>query len=153
MEEKKIKEQDIENSTTADVAAVKVESEPKVVAKKGKRTIFKGQAHIQCTYNNTIVTITDMQGDAIAWSSPGRKGYKGSKQATPYAAQIAVEEALKSAQECGLKTVIVKIKGPGAGRESAVRAVSSFKDITITSIKDVTPVAHNGCRPPKRRRV
>lgn len=123
---------------------------------KGKRKVRKnistGIAHIQATFNNTIVTITDTSGNALAWSSAGSRGFKGSKKSTPYAASVAAEDAARKAQEHGVKTVSVFLKGPGTGRESALRALQAagFK---ITSIRDVTPIPHNGCRPPKRRRV
>lgn len=123
---------------------------------KGKRKVRKnistGIAHIQATFNNTIITITDTSGNALAWSSAGSRGFKGSKKSTPYAASVAAEDAARKAQVHGIKTVSVFLKGPGTGRESALRALQSagFK---ITSIRDVTPIPHNGCRPPKRRRV
>ncbi len=126
-------------------------------AKKGPRrrerkNVPHGVAHIQATFNNTIVTITDATGNAICWSSAGRIGYKGSRKGTPYAAQLAARNAAEQAQEHGLRTVDVEIKGPGAGRESAIRALAA-SGLEIKSIKDVTPIPHNGCRPPKRRRV
>jgi len=124
----------------------------KNTSSKKKKNVVVGVVHIAATFNNTIVTITDMQGDAVAWSSAGGNGFKGSRKSTPYAAQLTVEKAANAAVEHGMKTVSVKIKGPGSGRESAVRALLS-SGLTITAIKDVTPVAHNGCRPPKRRRV
>ena len=120
--------------------------------RKAKRDITEGQAHIHSTFNNTIVTITDEAGNAIAWSSAGALGYKGAKKATPFAAQMAAEAAAKSAQEHGVKTVEVTVKGPGSGRESAIRALAAA-GLEVTSIRDVTPVPHNGARPPKRRRV
>lgn len=119
--------------------------------KKIKRTYTKGVAHIHSTFNNTIVTITDEQGNAIAWSSSGVLGFKGAKKSTPFAAQSAAEAAGKAAVDQGIKTVDVDVKGPGAGRESAIRALSQA-GLTITSIVDTTPIPHNGCRPPKRRR-
>lgn len=119
---------------------------------KKKRAVVVGVVHIAATFNNTTVTISDMQGDVFASSSAGANGFKGSRKSTPYAAQLTAEKAAQKAMECGLKTVSVKIKGPGTGRESAVRALTSA-GLTVTSIKDVTPVPHNGCRPPKRRRV
>ena len=119
--------------------------------KKIKRTYTKGVAHIHSTFNNTIVTITDEQGNAIAWSSSGVLGFKGAKKSTPFAAQSAAEAAGKAAVDQGIKTVDVDVKGPGAGRESAIRALSQT-GLTITSIVDTTPIPHNGCRPPKRRR-
>ncbi|HJB78685.1 MULTISPECIES: 30S ribosomal protein S11 [Nosocomiicoccus] len=117
-----------------------------------KKNVESGIAHIRSTFNNTIVTITDDFGNALSWSSAGALGFKGSKKSTPFAAQMASETASKAAMEHGLKTVEVTVKGPGAGRESAIRALQSA-GLEITSIKDVTPVPHNGCRPPKRRRV
>lgn len=119
--------------------------------KKIKRTYTKGVAHIHSTFNNTIVTITDEQGNVIAWSSSGVLGFKGAKKSTPFAAQSAAEAAGKAAFEQGIKTVDVDVKGPGAGRESAIRALN-LVGLTITSIVDTTPIPHNGCRPPKRRR-
>lgn len=121
-------------------------------AKKVKRNIVSGAAHIQTTFNNTIVTITDPNGGVIAWSSAGSLGFKGSRKSTPFAAQMASEAAAKKAKEMGLKQVDVYVKGPGSGRETAIRALQAA-GLEITMIKDVTPVPHNGCRPPKRRRV
>ena len=130
------------------MAAVK-----KVVKKRRERkNVEKGVAHIRSTFNNTIVTITDMQGNAIAWGTAGEMGFKGSKKSTPYAAQTAAEHAAKIAADHGMKTVEVLVRGPGAGRESAIRALATA-GLEITMIKDVTPIPHNGCRPPKRRRV
>ncbi len=125
---------------------------PKKVKKRVRKNIQSGVVHIQSTFNNTIVTITDVSGNAIAWSSAGRKGFKGSRKSTPVAAQLAAEDASRLAQEHGLKTVTVLVKGPGAGRESALRALGNA-GLRVTAIRDVTPVPHNGCRPPKRRRV
>ena len=124
----------------------------KVAKKKTKKNISTGIAHIQSTFNNTVVTITDVNGNTVAWSSAGSRGFKGSRKSTPFAAQLAAEEAARRAQEHGMRSVAVFVKGPGAGRESALRALqtSGFK---VTLIRDVTPVPHNGCRPPKRRRV
>jgi small subunit ribosomal protein S11 len=122
------------------------------ISNKKKKNVVVGVVHIAATFNNTVVTITDMQGDTVSWSSSGCNGFKGSRKSTPYAAQITVEKAANAAVEHGMKTVSVKIKGPGSGRESAVRALIA-SGLTITAIKDVTPVPHNGCRPPKRRRV
>lgn len=119
--------------------------------KKIKRSYTKGVAHIHATFNNTIVTITDTQGNVIAWSSAGALGYKGAKKSTPFAAQLAAEAAAKTAFDQGLRTVDVEVKGPGAGRESAVRALSAV-GLQVTSIEDTTPIPHNGCRPPKRPR-
>lgn len=120
--------------------------------KKVRKNIQSGVAHIQSTFNNTIVTITDVQGNAVSWSSAGSMGFKGSRKSTPFAAQLAAEEAARKAQEHGMRALGVFVNGPGAGREAALRALHSagFK---ITHIRDVTPVPHNGCRPPKRRRV
>lgn len=119
--------------------------------KKIKRSFTKGVAHIHSTFNNTIVTITDVQGNVIAWSSAGALGYKGAKKSTPFAAQLAAEAAAKTAFDQGLRTVDVEVKGPGAGRESAVRALTVV-GLQVTSIEDTTPIPHNGCRPPKRPR-
>jgi small subunit ribosomal protein S11 len=120
--------------------------------KKEKRNITEGVAHIQSTFNNTIVTITDLSGNVIAWSSSGLQGFKGSRKSTPFAAQMAAEDVVHKAKEQGMRKVQVYIKGPGAGRESALRSLQ-LAGLTITMIRDVTPVPHNGCRPPKRRRV
>ena len=120
--------------------------------KKEKKNISTGIAHINSSFNNTKVLISDVQGNAIAWSSSGTMGFKGSRKATPYAAQLAAEDAGKKAQEHGMRSLDVHIQGPGSGLESALRALSSL-GMTVTSIRDVTPIAHNGCRPPKRRRV
>ena len=125
----------------------------KVVKKRRERkNIEKGCAHIQATFNNTIVTITDLAGNAVSWASAGELGFKGSRKSTPFAAQTAAETAGKLATEHGMKTVEVYVKGPGSGRESAIRALETV-GLQITMIKDVTPIPHNGCRPPKRRRV
>ena len=125
----------------------------KVARKKvEKKNIARGVAHIQSTFNNTIVTITDPVGNVVAWSTAGAKGFKGSRKSTPFAAQIAAEEAATKAMEHGMRSVEAYIKGPGSGRESALRALS-LAGLTVTMIKDVTPIPHNGCRPPKRRRV
>ena len=124
----------------------------KVVRRRNRKNVEKGQAHIQSTFNNTIVTITDVQGNAISWASAGGLGFRGSRKNTPFAAQMAAETAAKAAMEHGLKTVEVFVKGPGAGRESAIRALQ-VAGLEVTMITDVTPVPHNGCRPPKRRRV
>jgi small subunit ribosomal protein S11 len=120
--------------------------------KKVKRSVGNGVVHIQSTFNNTIVTITDSAGNTVAWSSAGVLGFKGSRKSTPFAAQVAAEDAAKKAVEAGVKNVEVFVKGPGPGRESALRALQNT-GFNVTSIKDVTPVPHNGCRPPKRRRV
>ena len=122
------------------------------VRKKVKKNIAEGIAHVHASFNNTIITITDRQGNALSWATSGGQGFKGSRKSTPFAAQVAAEVAGKSAQESGVKNLEVRIKGPGPGRESAVRALNAagFK---ITSITDVTPVPHHGCRPPKKRRI
>ncbi|MBL42130.1 MAG: 30S ribosomal protein S11 [Rhodospirillaceae bacterium] len=122
------------------------------VKKRERKNITSGVAHVNATFNNTLVTITDAQGNAISWSSAGSQGFKGSRKSTPYAAQLAAADAGQKAQEHGLKTLEVYVRGPGSGRESALRALQSV-GLTVTSIKDVTPIPHNGCRPPKRRRV
>ena len=124
----------------------------KKVKKKIKRVITDGVAHVHASFNNTIVTITDRQGNALSWATSGGAGFKGSRKSTPFAAQVAAEAAGKVAQECGIKNLEVRIKGPGPGRESAVRALNAL-GIKITAISDVTPVPHNGCRPPKKRRI
>ena len=122
------------------------------VKKKDRKNVPVGVAHVNASFNNTIITITDPFGNAIAWSSSGANGFKGSRKSTPYASQVAAEVAAKKAMEHGMKTVEVLVKGPGAGRESALRALAAV-GLAVTSIKDITPVPHNGCRPPKRRRV
>ena len=125
----------------------------KVVRKKTeKKNIAKGVVHIQSTFNNTIVTVCDPAGNVVSWSSSGNKGFKGSRKSTPFAAQMAAEEAATKAMEHGMRSVEAYVKGPGNGRESALRALS-LAGLTVTMIKDVTPIPHNGCRPPKRRRV
>ncbi len=121
-------------------------------AKRVKKNVPVGVAHIQATFNNTIVTITDPAGNTIAWSSAGVKGFKGSRKSTPFAAQLVAEDAARKAMEHGVKSLGIYVKGPGSGRESALRALANF-GFKITVIKDVTPIPHNGCRPPKRRRV
>ena len=120
--------------------------------RRERKNIEKGQAHIHSSFNNTIVTITDVQGNTISWASSGGLGFKGSRKSTPYASQLTAETAAKAAMEHGLKTVEVFVKGPGAGREAAIRALQTA-GLEISMIKDVTPIPHNGCRPPKRRRV
>jgi small subunit ribosomal protein S11 len=122
------------------------------VRRRERKNIASGVAHVSATFNNTIITISDAQGNAIAWSSAGGQGFKGSRKSTPYAAQVAAEDAGRKAQEHGMKTLEVQVKGPGSGRESALRALQAV-GFTITSIRDVTPIPHNGCRPRKRRRV
>ena len=124
----------------------------KKVARRNRKNIDRGEAHIHSSFNNTIVTITDVQGNAISWSSAGGLGFKGSRKSTPFAAGQVAETATKAAMEHGLKTVDVFVKGPGAGREAAIRALQTA-GLEISAIKDVTPIPHNGCRPPKRRRV
>ncbi|MFW6264502.1 MAG: 30S ribosomal protein S11 [Bacillota bacterium] len=120
--------------------------------KKVKRNIDKGQVHIRSTFNNTIISITDNQGNVVAWSSSGKVGYEGSRKSTPFAAQIAAEDAAQQAMDMGVKEVEIFVKGPGSGRESAIRSLQAV-GLNISNIKDVTPIPHNGCRPPKRRRV
>ena len=122
------------------------------VRKRERKNITSGVAHVNATFNNTMITITDAQGNAISWSSAGGMGFKGSRKSTPYAAQVAAESAALKAMEHGMKTLEVYVKGPGSGRESALRALQAA-GFNITAIRDVTPVPHNGCRPPKRRRV
>ena len=122
------------------------------VRKKVKKNVAEGIAHIHASFNNTIITITDRQGNALSWATSGGAGFKGSRKSTPFAAQVAAEAAGKAAVECGVKNLEVRIKGPGPGRESSVRALNAL-GMKITSITDVTPVPHNGCRPPKRRRI
>ena len=120
--------------------------------RKAKKNIATGVVHIKSTFNNTMVTITDVNGNTIAWASAGVRGFRGSRKSTPFAAQLAADEASKRAMDHGMRTVSIRVSGPGAGRESALRGVQSA-GLRVTSIKDVTPVPHNGCRPPKRRRV
>ena len=122
------------------------------VRRREKKNIISGVAHVNATFNNTMISISDVQGNVIAWSSAGTQGFKGSRKSPPYAAQMAAEDAGKKAQEHGMKSLEVFVRGPGSGRESALRALQSV-GFTITFIKDVTPIPHNGCRPPKRRRV
>jgi len=122
------------------------------VRRRERKNITSGVAHVNASFNNTMITIADAQGNAISWSSAGTMGFKGSRKSTPYAAQMANEDAGRKAQEHGMKTLEVKVSGPGSGRESALRALQSV-GFTITTIHDVTPIPHNGCRPPKRRRV
>ena len=122
------------------------------VRKKVRKSVSDGVAHVHASFNNTIITITDRQGNALSWATSGGAGFRGSRKSTPFAAQVAAEAAGKAAQECGVKNVEVRIKGPGPGRESSVRALNAL-GMKITSISDVTPVPHNGCRPPKKRRI
>ena len=124
----------------------------KVTRRRDRKNIEKGEAHIHSSFNNTIVTITDVQGNTLSWASSGGLGFKGSRKSTPFASQMAAETAAKAAMEHGLKSVEVFVKGPGAGREAAIRALQTA-GLEISMIKDVTPIPHNGCRPPKRRRV
>ena len=126
--------------------------EPARVKRRERKNITSGVAHVNASFNNTMITITDAQGNAISWSSAGTMGFKGSRKSTPYAAQMAAEDAAKKAMEHGLKTIEVNVAGPGSGRETAIRSIQNT-GIEVTGIKDVTPVPHNGCRPPKRRRV
>ncbi len=132
--------------------AAAVKKAAQVRRRKELKKVDKGQAHIQSSFNNTLVTITDMNGNAISWSSAGSLGFKGSRKGTPFAAQSAADTAAKIAKEHGLRSVEVYVKGPGAGREAAIRALAAA-DLEITLITDVSPIPHNGCRPPKRRRV
>ncbi len=122
------------------------------VRKKAKKNVSEGIAHVHASFNNTIITITDRQGNALSWATSGGAGFKGSRKSTPFAAQVAAEAAGRAAMECGVKNLEVRIKGPGPGRESAVRALNAL-GLKILSIADVTPVPHNGCRPPKRRQM
>jgi small subunit ribosomal protein S11 len=152
-EEKKIEDNEIEsNPVVEDKKGFKLEAEQPTQAKKGKRTIFKGQAHIQCTYNNTIVTISDMNGAALAWSSAGMLGFKGAKKSTPFAATKVAADVSEKVKKYGLKELMIFIKGVGGGRESTVRGLSGA-GFDILSIKDITPAPHNGCRRRKPRRV
>jgi small subunit ribosomal protein S11 len=134
------------------MAKAQAKSTGKGGKKRVKKNIATGIAHIQSTFNNTIVTITDVGGNVVSWSSAGSRGFKGSRKSTPFAAQLAAEDAARKAQDHGMKTVAIFVKGPGSGRESALRAFQSV-GMRVTLIRDVTPIPHNGCRPPKRRRV
>jgi len=127
-------------------------AKPKSGKKKVKKNIPTGVAHIQSTFNNTIVTITDVSGNAVSWSSAGKRGFKGSRKSTPFAAQLAAEDAARTAMDNGMRTISVFVRGPGSGREAALRALQNA-GLRITFIRDVTSIPHNGCRPPKRRRV
>ena len=122
------------------------------VRKKIRKNVADGVAHVHASFNNTIITITDRQGSALSWASSGGQGFKGSRKSTPYAAQVAAEDAGRKAMEHGMRTLDIEVKGPGSGRESALRALQAV-GFAVTSIRDVTPIPHNGCRPPKRRRV
>ena len=130
----------------------KVQARKTTTRRRERKNIDKGQAHIHSSFNNTIVTITDVQGNTVSWASSGGLGFKGSRKSTPFASQMAAETAAKAAMEHGLKSVEVYVKGPGSGREAAIRALQTA-GLEISMIKDVTPIPHNGCRPPKRRRV
>jgi small subunit ribosomal protein S11 len=132
---------------------VRKEREPRrASARKSKRTLSHGQAHVHATFNNTIVTITDQQGNTVVWGSAGHAGFKGSRKSTPYAARLAAQEAIAAASELGLQELDILVKGPGPGREAAIRAIQG-SGIRVRTLVDVTPVPHNGCRPPKKRRV
>lgn len=140
-------------ATPAAGAAPSVSGEPaKVKISSGKKGVANGKVHVLSSFNNTIITVTDMMGNALAWASAGGKGFRGSRKNTPFAAQVAAEDVARRAYENGLRSVQVYVSGPGAGRESALRAFS-LSGIRVTSIEDVTPIPHNGCRPPKKRRV
>ena len=132
--------------------AAKAAAKKVIKRRRERKNVEKGAAHIRSSFNNTMVTITDLEGNALSWASSGGLGFRGSKKSTPFAAQTAAETAAKAAMEHGLKTVEVFVKGPGSGRESAIRALQTA-EIEVTLIRDVSPIAHNGCRPPKRRRV
>lgn len=141
------------------MAAPKTEATPEVgkktgkkKKKKAKKNVPNGVAHINATFNNTIITISDVSGNVLAWSTSGSKGFRGSRKSTPFAAQVAAEDAVRKAQDHGIRSVSVLVKGPGGGRESALRAIANC-GVRITAIRDVTPIPHNGCRPPKKRRV
>jgi len=121
--------------------------------KKAKKNIAKGVVYVAATFNNTVITVTDEMGNVLAWSSAGALGFKGSKKSTPFAAQEAVEDAMKKAMEHGIKEVGIKVQGPGSGRDTAVKAIGAVEGIRVYSLKDITPLPHNGCRPPKKRRV
>jgi small subunit ribosomal protein S11 len=141
------------NAKTAKVEGAEDSAEKKVVkSSSGKKGVSTGKAYILSTFNNTIITLTDQMGNAIAWSSAGHKGFRGSRKNTPFAAQVAAEEAARKAYDAGLRSVSVYVSGPGAGRESGLRALS-LAGLRVTYIEDTTPIPHNGCRPPKRRRV
>src|SRR4051794_25107570 len=142
-----------ETKEAAAPAATGTEGAPaKKVKRKSKKNVLNGVVHIQSTFNNTLVTITDVSGNVLSWSSAGARGFKGSRKSTPFAAQVAAGDAAAKAMEHGLKNVSVMVKGPGAGRESALRALAAA-GLKVTLIRDITPIPHNGCRPPKRRRV
>jgi len=138
--------------TTEEKGKVAAEEKGKITKKKGKKVSPEGVAHIHSTFNNTIITLTDLSGNVISWCSAGVQGFKGSRKSTPFAAQVAAEQAAKKAKDLGLKKVEVFVKGPGSGREAAIRSLQAV-GLEISTIRDVTPIPHNGCRPPKRRRV
>jgi small subunit ribosomal protein S11 len=142
----------VKAETTSEAAPAAEEAAKKPKKKKTRKNIPMGIVHIHASFNNTLITVTDMSGNVISWSSAGVRGFKGSRKSTPFAAQMASEDAARKAADHGVRSVIVHVKGPGAGRESALRALSTV-GIRVTAIKDVTPIPHNGCRPPKRRRV
>jgi small subunit ribosomal protein S11 len=142
----------VETKVEAKVDTKDEKAAPAAGAKKGKKAPRNGVVHIQCTFNNTLVTVTDPKGNVVVWSSAGSMNFKGSRKSTPFAAQVAAETAGKKAVDAGMKSVEVYVKGPGSGREAAIRAIQT-SGLQISIIKDVTPVPHNGCRPPKRRRV
>jgi len=133
-------------------AAKKKTGKKKVFKRKEKKTVLTGIVYVQATFNNTLISITDRQGNLVSWSSSGSLGFRGARKGTPFAAQQASQTAANKARECGMKTVDVRVKGPGSGRESAIRALQTV-GLEVKSIRDVTPIPHNGCRPPKRRRV
>lgn len=136
----------------AAVESADAEAKTPKARKKVKRNVASGFAHVVATFNNTIITFTDQQGNVLCWSSSGSKGFKGSRKSTPFAAQMAGEDAARKAKDCGMRSVIVHVKGPGVGRESALRAIAN-SGLKISYIRDITPIPHNGCRPPKKRRV
>ncbi|MGF1656476.1 MAG: 30S ribosomal protein S11 [Verrucomicrobiales bacterium] len=146
------KEDAPQNKTVVDLLSLDDEAKPKIVKAKGSKNVSVGVAHISATFNNTIVSITDPAGNVIGWSTAGKMGFRGSRKSTAYAAQVVAQDACRQAMGHGLKEVEVRVKGPGAGRESAVRAIQAI-GLDISVIRDVTPVPHNGCRPPKQRRV
>ena len=155
VEDKNIKDKKpkVEGATAAKDAKQDTGIKKKIkVKKKEKKNVVNGNVYVNATFNNTIVTITDKQGNVISWSSAGSKGFKGSRKSTPYAAQVAADDAAGKALEHGLKNITVEVKGPGSGRETALRALQA-RGFKITSIKDMSPMPHNGCRPPKKRRV
>jgi small subunit ribosomal protein S11 len=145
-------QQEKPQEAAAEGAAPAAEAATAVRKKKGKKNIASGIVYITATFNNTIVSVADAMGNVVSWSSAGAKGFRGSRKNTPFAAQVAAEDAVRKALDHGLRTVAVEVKGPGAGRESALRAIQSA-GIRVSQIKDTTPIPHNGCRPPKRRRV